>query len=122
VSVVGSGGRLPQANATVTAITGPGFSADSDLPAAPGTPKWTGSADGYVTEEQVTSAAAGRLDLLSKDAIVVPGDLRPAVDIALGDTVTFVYAGAEQTRTVRAVRARLLNGVRQTVKLDLEDA
>lgn len=113
--------HLPQRNAVLTAITGPGFSADGDQAATTGTAKWSGSSDAYVTEEQVTSTQAGRLDLFQKDAIVIPGDLRPTVEVVLGDAVSFVYAGVEQTRTVRGVRARLLNGARQTVKIDLED-
>lgn len=115
------GTRLPQANATLTAIRAPGFSAEGETPATEGTARWTGSADAYVSEEQVTSTVAGRLDLFRKDVLVIPGTLRPAVSIQLGDAVTFSYAGAQQTRIVRAVRARLLNGVPQTVRLDLED-
>lgn len=113
--------RLPQQNARLTAIRGPGFSADADLPATSGEAKWTGVSDAYVTEEQVTSTVSGRLDLFERTALIIPGDLRPPVAIALGDSVTFDYAGFTQTRTVRAVRARLLAGVLQTVRIDLED-
>lgn len=112
---------LPQSNARLSAITSPGFSAEGDLPATPGEAKWSGSSDAYISEEQVTSTAAGRLDLFAKTVLVIPGDLRPAVNIALGDSVTYDYAGATRTRTVRAVRARLLAGVPQTVRIDLED-
>jgi hypothetical protein len=115
-------GRLPQANARLTAISGQGFSADGDLTATAGTPKWQGSSDCYVIEDEVTSTAAGRLDLYSKDAIIIPGDLRPAVDIEPGDAVTYQYAGATTTRTVRNIRARIMPGVNATVKLDLADA
>jgi hypothetical protein len=113
--------RLPQVNATRVAIRGPGFSAEGDLPATDGDAKWTGTADAYLSEEQVTSTAAGRLDLFRRDVLIIPGDLRPPVDLQLGDTVTFRYADTVQTRAVRGVRARLLAAMLATVRLDLED-
>lgn len=112
---------LPQRNATLTAITGPGFSTDAELAATEGEAKWTGSADAYVSEKVVTSTAAGRLDLFTKTYVVIPGTLRPAVSLAPGDVLTYTYADQVFTRRVRDFEAHLMAGAPQTVRAYLED-
>lgn len=114
-------GMLPQTNATLTAISTPGFSADGDQPATAGTNVWSGVADAYLDEGYITSTAAGRRDLFQQDRLIIPGDLVPHVDVAAGQTVTFAYAGKQQTRVVAAVTARLMAGMLPTVRLDLQD-
>lgn len=113
---------LPQANARLTKIAGPGFSEDAELPATEGATRWEGASDAYVTEKIITSTAQGRLDRLKRTTIIIPGDLRPPVALAQGDAVTYSYAGESFTRRVIDFQAHLLPGVPQTVRIELENA
>lgn len=112
---------LPQSNATLLEIRGAGFTADADRAATTGTPKWAGAASAYVRERNVVSTAAQRLDRYKRTQLIIPGDLRPAVELQSGDTVIFDYAGAQRTRVVQNFAAQLLGGVPQTIRIELAD-
>lgn len=115
---------LPQVNARLKSIVPPGGSEDYDNPGSAGTPKWAGDIGAYVTESVIQSTSQGRLDRLKRTAIVIPGDLRPAVDLATGDVLTYDYAGLTHSRKVVDFQAHLLPTARAfaTVKVELEDA
>ncbi len=114
---------LPQSNARLLSIVPPNNAEDYDSPGTAGTPKWSGDTDAYITESVIQSTSQGRLDRYKRTSIVIPGDLRPAVDLATGDVVTYSYAGVMFARKVVDFRAAVLPTVRtfSTVKVELED-
>jgi hypothetical protein len=87
---------LPQTNARLLAITGPGSSEDFDRDAGTNGPvKWHGSSDAYYNEKIRVSLSAtpGSITRAKDITLSIPGDLRPSVQIHSGDTVTFLYQG-----------------------------
>lgn len=112
---------LPQVNARLKSIVGPGGSEDYDYSGDAGAPKWEGDIGAYVTEKVQTSTAQGRLDRFKRTTVIIPGDLRPPVDLQQGDTLTYDYAGVTFTRKVREFQAHLLAGMPATVRIDVED-
>jgi plastocyanin len=113
---------LVQSNATLTRVNAQGFSADADEAATTGSVKWQGSTRAYVTEETIRSVEGQRADVLVVTSVIIPANVTPSVSIETGDTVTFTYAGASHTRTVRNHRAALLPGMPSTVKIHFQDA
>lgn len=112
---------LPQVNARLKSIEGGGFTEDYDAPATVGTLKWEGDTGVYVTESVMQSTASGRLDRFKRTTVIIPGNLRPVVDLQSGDMLTYDYAGTEFKRKVVDYQAHMLPGLPQTVKIDVED-
>lgn len=115
--------RLPQANATLTAVSGGGLSEDDggSYTGSADSAKWTGSADAYVSEEVLTDVDATGLNEAKRTFIVIPGDLQPTFVLRPEDTVTYTYAGASHTREIEDFAARLLAGHLPTVRCILRD-
>ncbi len=112
---------LPQTNARLRTIAGRGFTAEADLPETTGDPKWAGNTGVYVNEKVVASTAGARLDHFRKRYIVIPGDLRPPVEVEPGDVLTYFYAGQQRTGRVENIEAHLMSGVTPTVRLYFQD-
>lgn len=115
------------ANATLTAITGAGFTADGDEAATAGDAKWTGYADAIVEERVRVAITASGVGTQRVDKLTVPGDLIATdgadVTITTGDTVTFLYAGGEQTRGIREIAPQIdPDGIDSLVVIYLLDA
>lgn len=107
---------LPYTNATLTAVTGVGMSADYDTPASSGTTRWTGSAGIYVAEEIVeaispptaTSSTSNRIDEIKQTRLELPYDVGKVV--VRGDTLTYTYEGASVSRVAGTISHAALVG------------
>jgi hypothetical protein len=110
-------GALPVANATLTQITGPGYSEDYDEAATSGTVKWSGSVGAYIVEQVKTAVAATGLARVKTTYVVVPADV--ASDVDAGDSLTFQRDGATHTRVVWDTEIHEVAG---TARLHLQDA
>jgi hypothetical protein len=116
---------IPYVNATLTAITPVGTSADYDTPATDGTPRWTGTLGIYVAEEVVetiatpsaTSAVSNRIDEILQTRLELPYTVGRLVK--RGDTLTYTYEGAAVTRTAGTLSHAPLVG---RVRVLLENA
>lgn len=108
---------IPFTNAALTAIRRGGTAEDYDQPATSGAARWTGNLGVYVAEELRQLETAGDIDEVILTRVEIPYQVGALV--ARGDTLTYTYEGASQTRTARnLVRAELVGRVRVT----LEDA
>lgn len=93
---------LPQANATLTAVKGGGFSEDYDTAAGADTTKWQGEADAWVHDTMaLASDLAGGRNLTTATYVVLPGGLAPK--ITAGDTLHLERDGVVSTREVREI-------------------
>lgn len=116
---------IPYVNATLTAITPKGASADYDETEEEGTPRWTGSLGIYVAEEtleqlaSVTSnaAASDRLDEIIRTRLEIPHDIGQLVE--RGDTLTYTYEGDATKRVAGTITHAPLVG---RVRILLQDA
>lgn len=107
---------FPLVNATVTRIAAT-RAEDYDQPAGEGAARWSGTAVAYLSDELVEDAADGRVDVLRKSTIVVPAHVATAAQT--GDTITFAYAGATQTRAIQSI---LIDSFLGRARLALDDA
>lgn len=116
---------IPYVNATLTAITPTGASADYDQPAAGGTPRWTGSLGIYVAEETLEelasvtarAVAGDRLDEILRTRLEIPYNIGQLVE--RGDTLTYTYEGGEVQRVAGTITHAPLVG---RVRVLLRDA
>lgn len=108
---------LPFVNATLTAITAPGTSADYDTPAAAGAARWTGSTGVYVAEELIEVQSPGKVDEVVRTRVELPYDVGRFVE--RGDVLAYTYEDAPHERVARNItHAKLVGRIRVT----LEDA
>lgn len=116
---------IPYRNATLTAITPVGASADYDQPASGGIPRWTGRLDIYVADEVkeiIGTASAGavvadRIDEIVQTRVEIPYNIGRLVQ--RGDTITYTYEGRSVTRTAGTITHASLVG---RVRILLEDS
>lgn len=111
---------LPQTNATLTEVAGPGLAEDYDTVATVGTAKWTGRAAAYYSERSDRVEQSDTSSIVVTRALIVSAGLK--VEWSQGDTLTFTYRNSPVTGQVRAVERHQLPGVPNgTVRLTLED-
>lgn len=108
---------LPYVNATLTAVTAVGTSADYDTPAAPGLARWTGSEGIYVAEEIVETLSPGKVDEVKQTRIEIPYTIGKLVE--RGDTLTYTYEDAPVARVAGTITHAPLVG---RVRVLLENA
>jgi hypothetical protein len=102
---------IPYVNATLTAITPPGASADYDQPATAGTARWTGTAAIYIAEELLQIETPGRLDEIVRARVEIPYNVGRLVQ--RGDTLAFTYENSAQTGVAaNIIHASLVGRVR----------
>ena len=111
---------LPQTNATLTAVTGPGSAEDYDRPATDGPVKWAGSERVYLLEQTSREDGQSATTVVETRTLIVSDAL--GVAWSEGDTVTVARVGEPPvTVPVRAVAPRRVPGLPGTVALTLED-
>lgn len=93
---------LPITNARLLKITaaGPGGGYRDDPPNT-GAKKWEGNVGAFVEEKVMKKVGAEQVDRVKQTSIVIPGDLRPPIDIETDDLVFYRYRGKEYTRPVQ---------------------
>lgn len=102
---------IPYANATLTAITPQGTTADYDTPASPGAPRWEGELRIYVAEERRDDLGAETEDEIIITRLEIPHAVGRLV--VRGDTLSYTFEGAEQERSAATIsRAPLVGRVR----------
>lgn len=110
---------IPASNATLTAILDGGTTADYDVPATAGTPRWQGHHAAYVVDELVrdfgTHAAihANEVTEIRKTSVVI--NARLARLVRQGDKLQFTYQDAAQERTAANVRITEVTGTARVV-------
>jgi hypothetical protein len=104
------------ANATLTAITAVGRSADYDVAAVPGAARWTGSLAVFVVEERDERLGELR-DELVQTQVQIPLDVGQRVQ--RGDTLTYTYEDVAHERVAGSITRDQLAGRALIV---LEDA
>lgn len=117
----------PQANVTVTRVTGGGRGDDWDRPAAAGPQKWAGAARAYYRETTDRVTGGGRLDVfLRRELIVDTADVE-AMDLDTDDVITWRVDGSSVDSVGKAkfIPRKKLAGIPrglQTSKVVLTDA
>jgi hypothetical protein len=109
---------LPKTNATLLKVTGPGYAADDDVPAAPGTVIWQGTARVYVREEVAVPPGSDTLNVFKRMIVTLPRITGLEVDT--GDVMTVRYRGAEQDRKVRDVQTVSLPGILHETRVEVD--
>jgi hypothetical protein len=110
---------IPVANATLTAIIGPGTSADWDVPATAGTARWQGRHAAYVVDELVrdpgtrATVHAHEVTEIRKTSVVI--NARLARLVKQGDKLQFTYQDTSQERTAANVRITEITGTARIV-------
>lgn len=100
----------PLINATLTKVEATGPSEDYGVAAGPAVSRWTGSANAYLTEKDMTvvGGAGGELNLVIADRLVVPYDVGKLVK--RNDSVTYAFDGTTFKHRVRDVQLYKLFG------------
>jgi hypothetical protein len=112
--------RLPQTNATLTAVAPVAVSEDYDQPEGDAPAKWTGGEAVYFSQRRERVEQGNTTSVVVTRAVIVPADL--GVDWQQGDTVTLTYRDETVTGAVRAIERHQLPVVALgTVRLTLED-
>lgn len=114
--------ELPLANATLTKITAGGQSADYDVDAGDGDPKWEGEEAIYFQEEEERVSGGDGSDLIVSRSIFVLTE-RFDIEFEADDVVTYTLErnDAEVVEEVKRVRRDEYPGVPGCVRLHLED-
>lgn len=112
---------LPQANATLTSVSGTDFLEDYDRAEADAQ-RWQGRADAYYQEKRRWVGGAGGQDHVLSRSLIVDESVAGAVRFAVGDVLGFEFGGAALTGKVDDVERRTLPGhPLQTTKLTLRE-
>jgi hypothetical protein len=112
--------KLPAiTNATLTAVTGAGFSDDYDDAATAGASKWSGSEDVFYRTSAERIDAGGSSDVIVGRSLVVSDAL--AVDFEIGDVLSWTYRDEAQSATVRRVAPTTAPDLAGVVRLVIED-
>jgi hypothetical protein len=108
---------IPHRNATLLRISGGGYSPSYRGAEAADPTKWEGKKGAFVSEKVQTTLADRTQTRLKRTYIVIPGDLRPKVELKPGDTITYEYEGSEFKRDVDSFEAHQMKGVPRTVRI-----
>jgi hypothetical protein len=112
--------RLPQTNATLTAVDAVGASEDYDRPASAGSAKWSGAEPVYLSERRDRVEQGETTSIVITRAVIVDADLN--VDWQEGDTLTVDYGAETVVGAVRGIeRHRIPTVTQNTIRLTLED-
>lgn len=118
----------PQANASVTIVTGAGVADDWDRAGTTGAEKWNGAADAYYREKtDRVSDGAGTVNIFTRRTLWVDTADADLMNVDTDDRITFALddgSGPFTATAVSVARARLA-GIPtnlQTTRIELEPA
>lgn len=94
---------LPIVNSRLLEIRGGGTTPSYRAAAGPDLVKWKGNVGSFCEEKVIRSTAQGSLDRFKQTSLVIPGDLRPPVEIKTGDTVKYRYQKKDFEREVQSL-------------------
>lgn len=92
---------LPITNARLLKISSAGDSGGYRDEPGLGSKKWEGNVGAFVEEKVMKTVQGEQLNRVKQTSIVIPGDLRPPVDIETDDAVTYKYRGKTYIRPVQ---------------------
>jgi hypothetical protein len=110
---------LPYVNGTLTSVGGDDISADYDTPGSVGTPKWTGSAGIFVSEDLLEADSAGRVDLVVSTRLEIPASVGGRIE--QGDQLSYTYDGAPFVRRANSI-TRTGSALHGRVRVILQNA
>lgn len=107
---------LPYHNARLTRVAGGGASENYDQAVGTDSDRWAGDAEAQILERVLEQVNGERLDQVKQTTLVIPSNL--GIEVATGDTVTYVVGGTSVSRDVRDVASHPEVGI---VRLQLEN-
>lgn len=109
-------------NARLLRIGGGGSTGGYRRPPGADADKWSGDVGANVHEKVIVSTSGGTLSRHKVTALLIPGDLRPPVELKTGDTITYKYGNGEPVSRDLIEFEAQLTVAPKTVDIALEDA
>lgn len=93
---------LPITNSRLLKITASGGGGGYRDDPPDGSKKWEGNVGAFVEEKILRSLVGETLNRVKQTSLVMPGDIRPPIEIETGDVIKYRYRGKEYDRAVES--------------------